>query len=106
MKHANNTQIEDYLAPLHHTPTATVLAAERAISKGLNGGCSAPIGAYAQLNAQDQIHVQGRVCSPDGKIVLTETRQGPAADAHNLGIQIAEALFNKGAREILAEPSA
>lgn len=91
-----------YLAPLHHPETATVLAAERAVSEKLNGGCSAPIGAFATLNNTEQVHIQGRVCTPDGHIVLTENIEGCAADARILGMQLAERLLNQGASKILA----
>jgi len=46
---ANDDALQTLLSPLHCADTADRLSAERAVSRTLNGGCSAPIAAYATL---------------------------------------------------------
>lgn len=50
---------------LHHKPTAICVQLERDFLRNLEGGCTAPIGALAQIK-QDVIHFKGCLFSLDG----------------------------------------
>lgn len=90
------------IAPLAHKETTIRLTAERALNKRLEGGCQVPIGGFAELNG-DQLSMRSFVGSPDGKNLVEGQVSGPAADAEQLGIQLADDLLSRGAKEILAE---
>lgn len=90
------------LAPLEHSATRVRVNAERAMNRRLEGGCQVPIGAYALLDA-GQVWLRGLVGSLDGTQLLTADIKGAAADAEQLGVQLAEQLLALGADKILAE---
>ncbi|MGY0218438.1 hydroxymethylbilane synthase [Endozoicomonadaceae bacterium StTr2] len=90
----------ELLKPLHHEKTASCVLAERAMNKRLNGGCQVPIGGFAVLEGEN-IYLRGLVGSPDGETMLRSEVRGPAAQAEQLGIQVAESLLEQGADKIL-----
>jgi hydroxymethylbilane synthase len=91
---------ERLIAPLHHRPTATRVAAERALNARLEGGCQVPIAAYAELD-EDVLHLRALVGEPDGSHVIRGEIEGDAARAEALGVDLANELLTRGARTIL-----
>lgn len=96
---ADNEVIE-LLKPLIHEPTLLCVTAERAMNRRLEGGCQVPIAGYATLDG-DQLYLRGLVGEPDGSRIIRDEVRGPASQAEQLGIQLAEALLSEGAGEIL-----
>ena len=90
----------ELLAFLNHDETREAATAERAFLNELEGGCQVPIAGYATL-VQGQLQMEGRVGSVDGQTLLKETIVGPAADAEQLGEQLAQRLLAQGAGELL-----
>ena len=90
------------IAPLSHEETTIRLTAERALNKRLEGGCQVPIGGFAELDG-DQLSMRAFVGSPDGKELVEGNVAGAASDAEQLGIQLADDLLSRGAKEILSE---
>ncbi|SMB33718.1 porphobilinogen deaminase (PBG) (Hydroxymethylbilane synthase) (HMBS) (Pre-uroporphyrinogen synthase) [Serratia proteamaculans] len=90
------------LAPLNHAVTETRVRAERAMNTRLEGGCQVPIGSYAELDG-DNLWLRALVGSPDGSQMVRGERRGPAAQAEQMGIELAEELLAQGAREILQD---
>ena len=99
---SDDIELQELLAPLHHADSADRLQAERAVTRTLNGGCSAPIAAYSTL-AENELTLIARVISMDGKTILEETVIGPRNEAVTLGENAARALQNKGAMKLLQE---
>ena len=98
----DDEQTHQLIAPLAHEQTTIRLTAERALNKRLEGGCQVPIGGFAELNGE-QLSMRAFVGSPDGKQLIEGSVSGVASDAEQLGIQLADELLSRGAREILAE---
>jgi len=98
---SDDTRLQTLLAPLHCHDTCDRLLAERAVSRTLNGGCSAPVAAFATLN-NDTISLTARVIGIDGQVTLEESVSGSRTQADSLGVQAAEALLARGAKELLA----
>ncbi len=90
------------IAPLKHPATWTAVLAERAFLATLQGGCQVPIAAYAELEG-GEVGLRGLVGSLDGQTMVRGSRRGAAVDAESLGIDLAEELLDRGAREILEE---
>lgn len=90
------------IAPLRHPATWTAVLAERAFLATLQGGCQVPIAAFAELQ-DGQVHLRGLVGSLDGQTVIGGSRVGSPVDAESMGIELAEELLDRGAREILEE---
>ncbi|WP_278348518.1 hydroxymethylbilane synthase [Stutzerimonas kunmingensis] len=95
-----DSELHALLECLNHAPTATRVVAERALNKRLNGGCQVPIACYAVLEG-DQLWLRGLVGQPDGTVLLRAEGRAPVADAEALGVQVAEALLDQGAEQIL-----
>ena len=97
---ADDAELLQLIGPLQHAETSVCVRAERAFNAYLEGGCQVPIAGYATL-VQGQLQMEGRVGSVDGQTLLKETIVGPAADAEQLGEQLAQRLLAQGAGELL-----
>lgn len=97
----DDTAVRALIAPLHHELSAQQVLAERAMNRRLEGGCQVPIGGFA-VHQDGQLWLRGLVASVDGKQVLRAEGRAPAAEAEQLGIDIAEQLLAQGADKILA----
>jgi len=100
---AKDTDVLDIIKVLNHTDTEIRTRTERAMNHHLEGGCQVPIGAYAELVGDDQIHMRGLVGSVDGSTVITAEATGSRSDPEALGIAVAKDLLAQGAGEILKE---
>ncbi len=98
---SDDEQLREWIAPLADADTTIRITAERALNHTLNGGCQVPIAGYAVLEG-DQLHLRGLVGEPDGSNTLRAEIRGPAANAHALGVELAEQLLAQGADKILA----
>lgn len=96
----DDPEIVPLMAEMDHSETRTVVLAERAFLHRLEGGCQVPIAAHGRLKG-DRISLTGLVSSLDGDTIIKDTFNGPAEDAQNMGVQLAEALLDRGAKAIL-----
>jgi hydroxymethylbilane synthase len=90
------------LAPLHHAESAACVAAERAMSRALQGSCQVPLGGFAQIT-NGELRLRGFVASIDGQRMIRDEVCGKPEDAEQLGIQMGQRLIALGADKILAE---
>jgi hydroxymethylbilane synthase len=97
---SNDEAIKDLLIALEDAPTRARVLAERAMNRGLEGGCQVPIGSYAEIEGDD-LHLKGLVGSLDGEHIIRAEIVGPVADAELLGTKLSEQLLTLGADEIL-----
>uniref|UniRef100_A0A665VI97 Porphobilinogen deaminase n=1 Tax=Echeneis naucrates TaxID=173247 RepID=A0A665VI97_ECHNA len=122
---ARDTDILEMVSVLHDSDTVLRCIAERAFLKQLEGGCSVPVAVHTEVK-DSQLYLTGAVYSLDGSDSLKETMQASvAADdkvtepvqhvgitaskisgeaqgrAERLGVDLANLLLSKGAKEIL-----
>ncbi|MBV1864513.1 MAG: hydroxymethylbilane synthase [Rhodobacteraceae bacterium] len=83
-----DAEVSAALALINDADTATRLAAERALLKGLDGSCQTPIGGLAELSG-DQLHLRGQVLRPDGSEQVSHKMTGPATQAAAIGAEMA-----------------
>lgn len=88
------------IAKLNDADTALCVKTERIINQRLEGNCQVPIAAYATLEA-DNMHLEAKIGTPDGKQVLSYAATENVSDAHALGEAAADALIAQGALDIL-----
>lgn len=95
---AQDAKTLDLLAAINDPLTFASVTAERAFLTGLGGGCSLPIGAFAQKN-DGQIILTGGVISTDGKraIRLSAVDKEPRA----LGERLARFVLERGAAKLI-----
>ena len=84
----------------HHEETAFCTGIERDFLNRLNGGCSAPIGAYAKVE-EGILKLQTIVMDPNAEIKIEVNLEKDAMLAHNLGIEAAEYALERGAKNII-----
>jgi hydroxymethylbilane synthase len=93
----------DLLAGLNHLPTRQAVLAERALLRGLGGGCQVPIGAATTVTG-DRLTLRGVVLDPEGKTRIEGRREGFATGAEEVGRELAGQLLEQGADELLGLP--
>jgi hydroxymethylbilane synthase len=92
------------LAAVTDQASLAAVTAERSLLEALEAGCSAPVGAYAA--GTDQLRMRAAVMSTDGRRVLRAHGSAPAADARQLGRDLAAELLRSGAPELITVPRA
>uniref|UniRef100_A0A6Q2XI42 Porphobilinogen deaminase n=1 Tax=Esox lucius TaxID=8010 RepID=A0A6Q2XI42_ESOLU len=126
---ARDKDIVEMVSVLHDPETVLRCIAERAFLRQLEGGCSVPVAVHTEVK-ECQLYLTGAVFSLDGSNSLKDTMQtsvasdsegeeqvdersqrvgvtannvpGPAQDAaEKLGLDMANLLLSKGAKEIL-----
>jgi hydroxymethylbilane synthase len=85
---------------LSDAPTRWSVLAERAMLRGLGGGCQVPIGAVTQI-ANGMLTLRGVVLPPDGSQRIAADIAGPMEQAETLGVALANELRGLGADEVL-----
>lgn len=88
---------------INHPATETRLLAERAFLRKLQGGCSVPVYALANLKADDELEITGGVIALDGKTRINIIERGLQADAEAIGTRLAEQVIDAGGARILKE---
>jgi hydroxymethylbilane synthase len=90
------------IAACNDPKTHLCLRAERAYLRVLEGGCSIPVFALAQVQAE-QIHLQGGILSLDGKERISLKIQGTIEAPEALGEQLAMQVLQAGGKKILED---
>ena len=94
----------DALSQLNHIETEIVTYIERQFLKTLEGGCTAPIGALAKYNEEeDTIHFQGVLFSLDGKEKVEIDKIVPLEEWKKLGFYAAQEILNNGGTKLMSE---
>jgi len=94
------------LAGLDHSASRAAVTAERALLATLEAGCSAPVGAYAELIETETgpgLDLRAVVAAVDGSASVRMSDTGPPSDAAGLGRRLAVALLDGGAAGLMRE---
>jgi hydroxymethylbilane synthase len=94
----------DALSHLNDIETEIATYIERQFLKTLEGGCTAPIGALAKYNEdEDTIHFQGVLFSLDGKEKIEVDKIVPIEEWKKLGFYSAQEVLNNGGTKLMTE---
>lgn len=94
----------DALSQLNHIETEICTYIERQFLKTLEGGCTAPIGAIATYNEnEDTINFKGVLLSIDGKQKLEIDKNVDISEWKKLGFNAAQEILNNGGSELMVE---
>lgn len=88
---------------LNEANAEVCLKAERAFLKHLDGGCSVPIFALAQLQEDGQLFMNAGIVSLNGKDMVRKQSVTNPKDPVAFGQQIAQEVLEDGGRDILDE---
>ncbi|CAD5963180.1 MULTISPECIES: hydroxymethylbilane synthase [Streptomyces] len=108
---ATSADLAAALAELDDPYTRVAVTAERALLAALEAGCSAPVGALADLLVDGQVvnelRLRGVVGSTDGSSLVQLSTTGPVPTSHDdaaaLGRELASEMLAKGAAGLMGE---
>jgi len=86
--------------------TRACVEAERALLAELEAGCSAPVGALAEVaegDLGDELWMRAVALSPDGALSVRRSASGPLDDAVGLGQKLAAEMLADGAADLINE---
>jgi hydroxymethylbilane synthase len=95
----------ELLRALDDPDTRAAVTAERALLAELEAGCSAPIGALAEIvEGQDglELSLRGFVGAVDGSFDLRRSVVGPVDEAESIGRRLAALLLEDGAAQLVS----
>jgi hydroxymethylbilane synthase len=96
------------LAVLDSADTRAAVTAERALLAALEAGCSAPVGALADVAEGDEgpeVFLRGSVTAVDGSDAVRLSATGPTTDAEGVGRRLAAELLADGANTMMGSPA-
>jgi len=91
---------------LDHPRTRTAVAAERAVLAALEAGCSAPVGALAEVaegEDGDELWLRAVALSADGAVTVRRSATGTPRAAEELGRALAAEMLEDGAATLIEE---
>ncbi|MEW2634854.1 hydroxymethylbilane synthase [Streptomyces sp. NPDC048389] len=108
---ASDADLAAALAELDDPRTRAAVTAERALLAALEAGCSAPVGALADLlgdgQAVTEMRLRGVVGTTDGSSLVQLSTTGPVPTSHDdaaaLGRELADEMLAKGAAGLMGE---
>lgn len=103
-RRADEALVRD-LGVIDDPASRAAVAAERALLAALEAGCSAPVGALAEVRSSSDgttaLFLEGGVIAMDGSTVLRRSSSGPLHDAEAIGRQLAAELLAAGATTLM-----
>ena len=103
---ADDDELVALLAALDDPDSRTAVVAERALLAHLEAGCTAPVGALAQVAEGDdgpELYLRGLVAALDGTDAVRLSATGPTTDAAGVGRRLAAELLDLGASDLMGE---
>ncbi|GHJ59324.1 porphobilinogen deaminase [Nocardioides sp. OK12] len=96
-------ELVEALRALDDAPTRAAVDAERAVLSTLEGGCSAPIGALAEVvegEDGEELWVRAVALSPDGTLSVRMSATGTPSDAVGVGTRLGAEMLADGAGQL------
>lgn len=88
---ADDRKTAELVRTIDDASTSIALSAERAFLAALDGSCRTPIAGHAVV-VKGRVRFHGLVIAPDGTASVEATREGPVADAKELGADAGQEL--------------
>ena len=104
---SGDTELVAALARLDDPATRAAVTAERAVLSTLEAGCSAPLGALAEVvegEDGEELWLRAVALSEDGGLSVRMSATGPVAEAEQLGRRLASDMLDDGAADLMHAP--
>lgn len=96
--------VKDACEQLNHYETQVCTDIEREFLNRLEGGCTAPIGAYAFIDERtEEINFKGVLLSRDGSKKITVSKTAKMGRHRYLAKDCADYVINRGGKELMLE---
>ncbi|MEO7752934.1 MAG: hydroxymethylbilane synthase [Terracoccus sp.] len=105
---SDREDVREAVAPLDDADTRACVEAERSLLATLEAGCTAPVGALAEVvEGEDGLELSLRAFagSEDGSLELRRSLVGPFTHPHALGERLARILLEDGAADLDTPPT-
>ena len=108
---SDDLDLVESLRALDDPHSRATVEAERAVLAGLEAGCSAPVGALAEIvEGEDgpdstEIWIRAVALSADGALAVRSSASGSTGDAHGVGTRLAEQMLDDGAADLMEPPA-
>lgn len=100
---SDDAEIQEIFADINHKRTQICIDIERSFLNALEGGCTAPIGAFAEINDIDEIRFVGRLCSLDGKNCIETDEIFAWNETENFGQKLAQKILDNGGKALMQQ---
>ena len=98
--------VRDACEQLNHNETEICTTIEREFLHELEGGCTAPIGALAYVDAKtEEINFKGVLLKKDGSKKITVNKTAKVGSHKFLAKDCADYIINKGGKDLMLEDS-
>ncbi|WP_110240992.1 hydroxymethylbilane synthase [Nocardioides gilvus] len=100
-------EILDLLSALDHAPTRAAVVCERQVLATLEAGCSAPLGALAEVvegDDGDELWIRAVALSGDGRLSVRKSSSGPPDQAREIGQRLGSEMLADGAADLMETP--
>ncbi|PWI29909.1 hydroxymethylbilane synthase [Flavobacteriaceae bacterium LYZ1037] len=94
-------EIRAICAEINHEETEICTTIERKFLNLLEGGCSAPIGALAYINKNEEVVFKGVLLSPDGTKKIEVTRTEKLGGHHNIAQYCSNYIIERGGKKLM-----
>ena len=101
---SNDTELLSQLAGLEDPASRAAVSAERAVLATLEAGCSAPVGAWAEVVEGDELWIRAVALSLDGGLSVRKSMTGEVGDAVGTGNRLASEMLADGAADLMQAP--
>ncbi|MDQ7085288.1 MAG: hydroxymethylbilane synthase [Sulfurovum sp.] len=99
---ASNDRVRAIAMSLNDKNTFIVTKLERDFVSSIGAGCSAPVAVNAMIEG-DEIVIKAMLGYPDGTHIMHKERRAKVSQSDTLGTQLAQAMIDEGALDILAK---
>jgi hydroxymethylbilane synthase len=104
----SDSALADLLAGVLDDPSSrAAVTAERSLLAALEAGCTAPVGALADVavgdSGDDELYLRGVVASLDGSRAIRLSITGPLEAAERIGHRLAAQMLEEGAADLIGE---
>jgi hydroxymethylbilane synthase len=101
---AGDEEAADRLRQIEDASARQAVEAERAFLARLGGGCDLPVAAYATVNGDSGLTIDGMLASLDGRILLRDRVTKASGSPAEAGARLAESLlFEAGGTALLED---
>lgn len=96
----DDTETKNFVAKLNDTESRIAVEAERRLLAAMHGGCSIPLGVYAEIK-NNMITINAVLSDPDAKKYIKRVLTSTLDTALKTAEQAAEQIISAGGKEIL-----
>ncbi len=99
----NDPETTAICAALNDERTEICVTQEREFLRLLEGGCTAPIGALAYINNEDEVVLKGVLLTVDGTKKLEAEITAPLGEHQHIGRDCANSILSRGGKRLMSE---